>query len=251
MKDQASSGDNARTGARRYPVGLPLYDRIRPARVTGVVARAVSPSSAWVSWTTTGDDSLAGQALGAIVYLTDVGTSAIVGGIKVTSGPPGTPDSLLLGFLGEGRQYRCEVAMMDEVRNQGAWSLPDTVLMPGAAPVAIADLRIAAAHDSTVRLRWTASGIDSGVRAVNSWVGLMGEPFWPWRTGQSRVQRYTPRWLFPAGLRSKSVVILLATSAGGSRRALPRLPALHAQLHRAGVVLRWLWLPKRSGVEKD
>ena len=172
----AVRGDNARTAARRYPVGLPLYDRIRPARVTDVVARAVSPSSAWVSWTTTGDDSLAGQALGALVYLTDVGTSAIVGGIKVTSGPPGTPDSLLLGFLGEGRQYRCEVAMMDEVRNQGAWSLPDTVLMPGAAPVAIADLRIAAAHDSTVRLLWTAP-TDDGPAGRPSVYEIAGAPF--------------------------------------------------------------------------
>lgn len=156
----AVRGDDARTGARRYPVGPPLYDRIRPARVTGVVATALSSASARVRWIASGDDSLSGQAWAALVFCTDLATSQVVGGMKMATGPAGTPDSLdLIGFS-EGQLCRCEVAMLDEVRNPGVWSLPDTMLVPGAAPVAIADLRIAAAHDSTVRLAWTAPADD-------------------------------------------------------------------------------------------
>jgi len=156
----AVRGDNARTGARRSPVGLPVYDRIRPAAATNLVASAVGPTSAWARWTASGDDSVTGAAHATLVRFTDLAAPWSVDVPRRTTALPGEPDSVLVTELSEGRVYRCEVMTLDEAGNQSAWSLPDTVLTPGAAPEAIADLRVAAAHDSTVKLMWTAPADD-------------------------------------------------------------------------------------------
>ncbi len=156
----AVRGDDARSGARTYPVGPPLYDRIRPAPATGVVASAASSSSAWVRWISSGDDSLAGRASAVLVRCEDQSGGFGVDVPRSSAAPPGQPDSLLVPLLVEGHLYAASVWILDEAGNRSAGSLTDTLLVPGAAPQAIADLRIAGSRDSTVRLAWTAPADD-------------------------------------------------------------------------------------------
>lgn len=175
----AARGDNARTGARRYPVGLSLYDRIRPAPATNLVATAVGPTSAWARWTSSGDDSLTGMARSTLVHFADLTEPWGVAVPRLTTALPGEPDSVLVTLLSEGHLYRCEVLTIDEAGNQSAWSLPDTVQTPGlplVPPEVIVDLRVAAAHDSTVKLLWTAP-TDNGPDGRPVSYELAGAPF--------------------------------------------------------------------------
>jgi subtilisin family serine protease len=149
-------GDDARTGARGYPIALPLYDRIRPAPVTDVVASALSATYVQVVWTNTGDDSLVGRAREAHV----IGDRVPFDGTFFEQVVPNPRDAGLADTVvvpvSEGQQWSVYVRMVDDAGNWSAVCCSDTVLAPGSAPVAIADLRIAASHDSTVKLLWTA-----------------------------------------------------------------------------------------------
>ncbi len=149
-------GDDARTGARHYPIGLPLYDRVPPAPVNDVLAAALDATHVRVTWTNTGDDGTVGRAREARVLgraLPAPGDSIL----QVIANPDsaGTPDTLVVSSP-EGRQWSFRVEMVDDAGNVGAAGNADTVLTPGVPPNAIADLRVIAAHDSTVRLAWTA-----------------------------------------------------------------------------------------------
>jgi len=147
-------GDDARTGARGYPVGLPLYDRIRPAPPV-LVAEALSSTLLRVRWVNTGDDSLTGDALVANVNgSTPPGAFPSFTHGVIPAHAPGTADTVYVP-ASEGQLWEFSAWVTDEAGNASI-VVTDTVLTPGAAPGAISDLHVAAAHDSTVKLVWTA-----------------------------------------------------------------------------------------------
>lgn len=171
----AVRGDNARTGDRRYPVGLPLYDRIRPAPVTDALAAAVSATQVRVTWTNTGDDSLTGRAKEArVLGYPQPFTGSFVEIVVPAPRGAGEADTVLVASP-EGQAWSFSVRLVDGAGNPGAPGNADTTLTPGAAPATIADLRVAAARDSTVLLAWTAP-FDDGPRGRPESYEIAGSP---------------------------------------------------------------------------
>jgi len=171
----AVRGDDGRTATRRYPVGPPTFDRIAPAAPPEVVASAVSDTLVHVSWVNPGDDGLAGRASRVWIFKYTVPFDGSFTEVLFPNpGASGTRDSVTLSASG-GFHYLVHVRAMDEAGNFGPAGV-DSVLTPGALPGAIADLRIAAAHDSTVKLLWTAPPDDGPAGRPVSYA-IAGAPY--------------------------------------------------------------------------
>lgn len=154
-------GDAARTGARRYPVGVTTYDVVPPAAPTGLVAAALDATHVRVTWINSGDDGDSGRAARARISALGFSGSLRVDVEVPVSGSAGSADSAVF-VSPEGQAWTVFVTLFDASGNGGP-AASDTVLTPGAPPGVIADLRVAAAHDSTVRLAWTAPADDGAL----------------------------------------------------------------------------------------
>ncbi|MEO5989868.1 MAG: S8 family serine peptidase [Candidatus Eisenbacteria bacterium] len=160
-------GDYARTASAAGDRLARVLDRTAPAPATNLVAEALTTTTVRVSWMVSGDDGFLGQAARVeLRYQPRSFSPALFPfGVLVATLPPGVPgssDSVVVTGLEEGSVYYFALVVQDEVGNRSAMSLIDTVLTPGFAPTAVADLRVTAVDDSSVTLAWTATG-DDGV----------------------------------------------------------------------------------------
>jgi len=141
----------------------------------GVVSTAQAQTGAWnsvtLSWTTPGDDSLTGTASQFdIRYSTSAITAAnFASATRWTGAPapaaPGTHQSTVVTGLAPSTTYYFAMKTGDEVPNWSGMSnviqkitaaAPDTV-----RPAALADVQITGSTETTLALRWTATGDDS------------------------------------------------------------------------------------------
>jgi hypothetical protein len=157
-------GDMGRTASHARGTPPPfVIDRIRPARVTDLVAFGHDSSTVFGSFTVTGDDSLVGTvALGELrrapfpLDELNFGT-----GILVSLSPMPAPGSNLPfvdNNLPAGSRWWYALRLIDDAGNASAVSNSDSVSLPGQPPAAIADLRVLAVTETTAVLAWTAPG---------------------------------------------------------------------------------------------
>jgi hypothetical protein len=141
----------------------------------GAVTTAQAQTGAWnsvtLSWTTPGDDSLTGTATQFdIRYSTSAITSAnFASATRWTGAPtplaPGTHQTTLVTGLSPATTYYFAMKTGDEVPNWSGISnvvskttaaAPDTV-----RPAALTDVTITGSTETSLALRWTATGDDS------------------------------------------------------------------------------------------
>jgi hypothetical protein len=159
-------GDMGRTAS--HAVGTPpplLADRIRPARVMDLVARAYDSTSVNGSFHVTGDDSLSGNAAlvemrRAVVPLDDQNfdTGTLVG--TYPAGPAGTLMQFAESPLPKGSTWWYALRVFDKEGNGSGVSNSDSVSLPGLA--AITSLHTVAVTETTVTLAWTVVGSPTG-----------------------------------------------------------------------------------------
>ncbi len=142
-----------------------LIDRLRPAAVLDLSARALGTTSVRVNWTVTGDDSLAGAPARVLLRraLIPLDESNFNTGLIVAARVPGaaaSADSTDLLGLPEGSTWWFAMRVLDEAGNASALSNPDSASLPGQPPGTIADLRVLSVSESTVVVAWTATGDD-------------------------------------------------------------------------------------------
>ena len=124
-------------------------DRSRPARITDVVARAVSNTSAEVRFTHTGEDSLTGTAarLELRIGRLPLGEGNFeTEGVLVRDVTPhvaGSPDTLVIPGLPEGATRWFALRATDAHGLRSAISNSDSVALPGVAPAIV---KIGRAH---------------------------------------------------------------------------------------------------------
>jgi hypothetical protein len=159
-------GDMGRTAGHIGIQRPTVIDAIRPARVTDLEAHAVDDSTVHVSWTMTGDDSLTGRVVNAMVMraqfpLDDQNfDQGLFVGIPPL-GPPGTLAGFDLQMRARGTWWFA-VRLEDDAGNLSAVSNSDSVALPGLSPGAIADLRVLAVTETTAVLAWTVPGGAAG-----------------------------------------------------------------------------------------
>jgi hypothetical protein len=157
-------GDMARTAS--HATGTPpalLADRIRPARVTDLVAIAYDATTALVSFTVTGDDSLTGQAARtelrrATFPLDDLNFDTGILANSSSASPPGSLRIVQDGPLPTGSTWWYAVRVFDKAGNGSGVSNSDSASLAGPAAAAVTDLRVAAVTESTATLAWTVVG---------------------------------------------------------------------------------------------
>ncbi len=161
-------GDESRRANHASPPLLGVIDRIRPARVNDLVAQSLTTTSARVTWTMTGDDSLAGAASATELRYAafPLDASNFIAGQRVLATPvgaTGTRDTVLVSALAEGQLYYFALRVSDAAGNLSAVSNVDTVAMAGVAPATVTDLRVTVQADTAAALTWTAVGDDGNV----------------------------------------------------------------------------------------
>src|SRR5262249_17396709 len=198
-------GDMGRAASHAAGVPPPLLiDRIRPARVQDLEAHALDDSTVQVSFHTTGDDSLTGQAADVLLRRAtfpldeqnfDQGIFVPVPPI----GPPGTRVTLDLTALPEGSTWWFAMKVRDAAGNLSAVSNADSAALPGLAPAAITDLRVLQVRSSSVSLVWTATGEDGNVgRPQGYLVSASPAPLDSANVDAAPIQRRAPA-LYEAG----------------------------------------------------
>ena len=162
-------GDASRRASHAHGAQPFIIDRVRPARITDLAARALSNTSVMVRFTFPGDDSLAGQVRRIEVrsYITPLGDENFNVGIQHPSlfatRPAGTLDSVLVTGLPEGSTLWFAMRAFDDVGLPSAVSNSDSAALPGLAPGAISDLRVLSVAESLAVITWTATGDDGSV----------------------------------------------------------------------------------------
>jgi len=162
----------ARTASHAF--GTPpllIADRIRPARVTDLLATPYGTAGAIVTFTATGDDSLSGQADHTELRRSTapLDDQNFAGGILVNSAPPGPPGTLVtydLPLPPGGITWWFALRVRDEAGNLSAVSNSDSVTLPTPPPTSIHDLRVLAVTDTTATLTWTVVGNSFGSQPV-------------------------------------------------------------------------------------
>ncbi|HXS83571.1 MAG TPA: S8 family serine peptidase, partial [Methylomirabilota bacterium] len=165
-------GDMGRTASHAAGTPPPLVvDRIRPARVMDLVAFAHDSTTAYGSFTVSGDDSLVGiVALGELRRASfpldelNFGSGILVS--RGTMPPSGTNLSFVDSNLPKGSRWWYALRLVDDAGNASAVSNSDSVSLPGEPPAAIADLHVLAVTETTAVLTWSATGAS----------GLAGRP---------------------------------------------------------------------------
>jgi len=162
-------GDMGRTASHARGTPPPfLVDRIRPARVTDLVAFGHDSSTVFGSFTVTGDDSLVGNvALGELrrapfpLDELNFGSGDLVSRSPMPA--PGSNLPFVDSNLPVGSRWWYAVRLIDDAGNLSAVSNSDSVTLPGQPPAAIGDLRVLAVTETTAVLTWTATGASGQV----------------------------------------------------------------------------------------
>jgi hypothetical protein len=156
-------GDLGRTAS--HAAGAPpalIVDRIRPARVTDLLATAFDATSTNVTFTMTGDDSLSGGPVRAELRRAPVriddqnfGTAALA---DTVSAMPGTAIRVHDSPLPTNSTWWYAVRVFDKEGNFSAVSNSDSASLAGPAVAGITDLKTIAVTESTATLAWTVVG---------------------------------------------------------------------------------------------
>ena len=169
------SADDAQSWSGLSNVAI-RTERVSPAGVIDLQSDAQTDSSISLAWTAPGDDRLSGTAaLYDVRYARHVLTSFTWDSAAVATSPPiprpaGGRESMTLTGLEADADHWFALRTADEARN---WSTLSNVLKTRTksadriAPAAVADLSIAAATATTIRLEWTAPG-DDGAQGTAS-----------------------------------------------------------------------------------
>lgn len=160
-------GNLARTGSETYDPTPVWFDRIRPAPPQALEASALGNTRIRIRWTASGDDSLTGRAASIELRyaLAPFFEPTFSAGTLVPTPPPGDPgsvDSVEVDGVPEGRVMFVSARMRDRAGYPSLLALQDTVRTPSVAPMAVSDLRVLSATDTSVVIAWTATGADSG-----------------------------------------------------------------------------------------
>jgi hypothetical protein len=158
-------GNFARTGSRID--SLPTINDVPPAAVRDLAADSVAIDAVRLTWTATGSDSLIGRARAYEVRralfpidAANVGDADSLTGAP-SPAPSGARERMLVGGLAEDVTYYFALRARDESGNASGLSNVAMVVSSPAAPGRVLDLRAVAASESSVTLRWTATG-DNG-----------------------------------------------------------------------------------------
>ncbi len=154
----------ARTACTFYAPPLGVVDNEPPSPVSDLAAAVQGTHLASLSWTAPGGDAVGYELRWTTGAMDDASFAAAV---PVPDPPvaaaPGTPQHLDVAGVAENATVRFAIRAVDAAGNPSALSNVATVVMPGDAPARVADVRVAAWTDTSVTLRWTASGDDGSV----------------------------------------------------------------------------------------
>lgn len=140
-----------------------------PAAITDLAATNVQSTQLLLTWSSPGDDGLAGQA---VAYEIRYSTAAIDEGNfaaatlishSLTPKAPGQPENLLVTGLSPSTTYYFAIKTADEVPNWSAISNVPSATMQApdnTAPAAVTDLAAGGTDALSATLTWTASGDD-------------------------------------------------------------------------------------------
>lgn len=157
----ASRGSMARTGSALGARAFPELDDVPPATPGGVTAVITGERDVIVRWITSGDDGTIGRAATVEITETTAGRAPVV--LRRAAADALAPDSARFDARDEGRTYDYTVRVLDEVGQASAAAGPASVTIPARAPFAVSDLAVSAAAETSVSLRWTATGGDGDV----------------------------------------------------------------------------------------
>jgi hypothetical protein len=111
-------------------------------------------------WTATGDDGTAGRAWRTAITRLRLGAPPETLRVSAAAPDAGAADSARFTALDEGVTYAFDVQLVDDAGRAGGASNPAEVTIPALAPGLVVGLAATAATESTVTLRWTATGGD-------------------------------------------------------------------------------------------
>jgi subtilisin family serine protease len=172
-------GNYARTSSTFYAPPLSALDNVPPAPVTDLVASDPGTHGATLRWTTPADLGPAGQPQAYEVrwaaFPLDDSNFANAHPVADTPAPgaPGSPAVMQAAGLPENASIWLAVRCVDAAGNASAVSTPASVTTGASAPGVVRDLRVVAWTDTSVTLRWTATG-DDGVSGRPSRYRLRG-----------------------------------------------------------------------------
>jgi len=161
-----AQGNYARTGSTYGAPPLGVLDNIAPARVADLAAGDPGTHTATLRWTTPADEGATGRPAAyevrwATFALDDANFE---GGHPLAGAPvPGDPGSeagMEAAGLPENTTLWFALRSRDAAGNASAVSPAASVTTAAAAPGAVRDLRVVAWTDTSVTLRWTATGDD-------------------------------------------------------------------------------------------
>ena len=162
-------GNAARTGSRLYAPPLALIDDTPPAPVADLSADSVAAIGATLRWSAPLLPN--GQGAGSVyevrsstapITATNFGVARLAGGAPLP-GPAGGAQRFRITSLAPGSRNWIALRSRDRA---GSWSAISNVIQVVTGPIVpppVADLRVAAATDSSVQLAWTATAAEQGL----------------------------------------------------------------------------------------
>jgi hypothetical protein len=246
-----------------------LDERNPPAQITDLSASRTGFRTFRLQWTASGDDGFVGTAKRYVVeQITGGGAPHTLD--APTPSPSGSLESMGV-TVREGVTEAFRVTAVDDVGNVSLASNQAEVFLPAIRPARVTDLELVFADDSSLVLRWTATGDDSveggassyELRAADRPLDARGFDAAPWvRIVPSRFQEGevvlaafpVPApgyyWLAlrardPDG-RASAVSNVISARAGGSPLTTPLELAPLANPSRLPVALRWKAIPSNA-----
>jgi hypothetical protein len=141
---------------------------LRPARIGDLSVFTVTDGGIELHWTAVGDDSLLGHPARCLLRaapttLDSAGFDTAPLAREIAPVDPGDTQRYLLTCLALGQPLSIGVKTEDDLGLRGALSNVVGLTFHGVPPAAIVDLRVEAAVDSGVVLRWPESGDDGTI----------------------------------------------------------------------------------------
>ena len=159
-------GNFARTGSRLYDPGITAPDLVAPAQVTDLDADSVGANGVRLAWTAPGDDGAAGTAaryeLRRSFSRIDATNFDLATTIPTADpAPAGGLERATADALAPGITYFFALRTLDDVGNPSllsnlVWATPGD-----GRPGRVLDPEVVATTDSSVTLRWSATGDDA------------------------------------------------------------------------------------------
>jgi hypothetical protein len=162
-------GNFARTGSRLYAPALVPVDGSGPTPIADLAVEGVSTTGVTLRWTAPTDQP-AGTPVASYELrhadtfdaIHDFTRARLDPGVP-PPGPPGALEQARIAGLTEGTTYYVAIRSRDRSGNPSGISNIVMATTARIAPGTIADLAVESIGDTTVTLRWTASGDDGAV----------------------------------------------------------------------------------------